>query len=251
MDKLEEELMNDYKNNISLDMTNKNIEIIKDDINQLKRLLNCVHTLKYKLALIHKVWLFVSDKNNNVYCYNIKEFNPVKFKYMYVMIDLETFLTNNSINTDIEKIQNGISNTIDRTGKKMLLKMNQLYPLFKNIDDVTLKIENKKNIYKKYEEEFSKLLNIIVLNETKLIERLNLISNRSVGSGINRDLERTNLDKELLIIKEHKNEIIGKLINIKEKTRDLMLIYDTIVFESIILIKKIIDNVKKLNEIIK
>lgn len=249
IDKLEDDIINEYKKNINLSSNEKNIEFVNDDINQLKRMSNCVSNLKYKFALIHKVWLFISDKNNKIYCYNIKDFKPIKFKYLYIMIDLETFLSNiENINTDIEKIQTSLSETVDKTGKKMISKINELYPLIRNIDNITLKIEQKKNYYRKYEDEFKQLLNIVQENEIKILEKINLlpkISNMKV------DLERGNLEKELSIIISDKKEIIGKIVNIKEKTRDLMLIYDTIIFESIILSKKIFDNVKKLNEIIK
>jgi len=247
IDKLEEELMNEYKKNIVLTTTSKNIEFIKDDVSQLRRLLNCVHNLKYKLALIHKVWLFTSDKNNNVYCYNISDFQPMKFKYLYVMIDLETFITNiSTISLDIQKIQNEISDTVEKSGKKMSFKIHDLYSLLNTVDSVTIKINDKKENYKKYEENFKELLNNILLHEMKLIERLNYLP-----KGINNDLERANIEKELTITREHKQEVISKIVNIKEKIRDLMLIYDMVIFESIILTKKILDNVKKLNEIIK
>lgn len=251
----EKKMIDGYTDITVGNMTNKNTEDIRENINQLKRFLNCVKNLKYKISLIHKIWLINIDSNGIIDCYLIKDFIPNKMKYLYVTMDIETFLTNiNTISDDIGQIHQGIKKVVNKNMGMMNTKVGLTNQVLFDFNNSIYRINLKRGVYETYLLKFQKMLETVEQAEKKLDEKYELFkantSNR-LYSDIDKARERSLIEEDLSRLSEHKKEIITHILNIKEKDRYLMLVTDTIIFESVIMLNTVIENIRKLNEITK
>jgi len=226
-------LMDNYKSEININNTrSRDNEEVKCLFRQMKRLKYSVENLSYKLCIMYKSYLCVIARDNSISCYFIKNFNSQdNTKNILVCSDLEIlFAKNLRIHNELKQVKDGIQKIINKnyiTNTKYIAEL-----VKKNINISVIHqniIEKKKSLDSLYNQ-IHNLIENVKLKEKQIKETTN---NQEM-------LEKILKSKAKLIIE------INKVIN---KRDNLMLLYDKIFFDNIIMLDKISKNINLLNEI--
>ncbi len=145
-------LFEQYKNiNISLQSNSKVIKLIKTNIKQFQRLVQCVSKLKYKLALFNSLCSIVISESNDVYAFASKNSNPedeIHDKQLLFTASLQTFFdSQETIASDIKRIENkfiDVLNDVHSTQEDVLIDH---IKNLKNASKVTNNINQSKEHY--------------------------------------------------------------------------------------------------------
>ena len=263
IDQLEE----NYNRPVNLDISIENeLQEVKENFRQLKRLKLCVQNLKYKLCIIHKGYLCCIRRDNTYECYkstqvdnnnNNDNDNDSNNSRLCITIDLENFFEKiNTINNDLLIIRQEITNILNinhnRHSNNLLKIIN--YKLV--ITDFMDKILNKK----------TKLINSINLLEKMMIEITSIIKkinsnrentkykyNQEKFQSYIYDSEKYNIlkkydddIKELNIIRQ---EIVILIIKMRGELDDISLKVDKICFDNSVMLDLLIKNFEILSNL--
>lgn len=257
---IEQDLQEKYNHQLSLKDTNKDsINNLREVFRQLKRLRFCVQNLKYKLVITFSNYLCCIGRHNTFDGYIIKNFtNKVYDKKLIVSIDLESLYNSvSSIAEDINTIREGIYRVLDKNHNK---HVKSLHKMLEHRNDLTMlseRIITKKLKYTTTLSNLNKLLNDLVVAESKVVEKiLNLQHKYNSGEasikGLYVDIEKTHqiskLEEELTRINSVKQELMSNILITKEKYDNLCLKSDNICFDNIVMIDKILKNFTMLTE---
>jgi hypothetical protein len=244
---IEENLQEGY--NISLDLENKNDEKfqIRDIKRQARRLKLSVEGSKYRLSVIQNNFMVIPRKDDDVIFF-MKNIIIDKNRKIYVIIDIESIITDTKILENINKIYNGF---IDILNKNIIINKNKLDE-FKNTDitlESVISVVEKINRYSEYIEEFEDIIREKEEQENEILEKINLIRNKP-KYGLNDDLKNApvllDLDNKLNKLNTERNEYINKIIELKNKQNNNSLILDKILFDNIMLLSTIKFNLTQL-----
>ena len=226
-------LIDNYKSEININNTrSKDNEEVKCLFRQMKRLKYSVENLDYKLVIMYKTYLCAISRDNQISCYFIKNFNTAdNIKTILVSADLEMLFNKNMrIHNELTQVKSGIQKIINKnyiTNTKYIAELVNKNININNINNVIM--GKKKNLDKIYNQINTLLEN--VKNKEKTVR--NTTNNQEL-------LEKILKSKAKLIIE------INKIISKKD---NLMLLYDKIFFDNIIMLDKISKNINLLNEI--
>jgi hypothetical protein len=249
-------LEDNYKRPINLKDLRKDKKDLQNIMRQLSRLKFCTQSIKYKIGIKYKNYLSCIRKDDSIDCYIIKKFTGKNYYKMMIIVDLETFYNNlDSINNDINTIQEGIFKVLDknhfshtRTFDKLLQEekdvvktMNEIYEKKKEYTSNILKLEN--------------ILETINQSEKNIFQQINIAQEKySKKDGLHSDIEKAhvmekyNTDLEKVI--NLKQEIIKTIMEIKLKKEDLFLFTDKFLFDNNVLIDTLFKNITKMSKYI-
>ena len=257
-DDIESKLLDGYKKNIPLkDSVDGNITDLRDIFNQLKRIGNCFSGLQYRAAIFHKVWLSVLTSDNEIECYYIKNYTPDTARKFLITIDLENFLQNFAkVASDVEQINQGISRILD---KNINNHAKHLYATMQNIPTLATiiqKVQTKRNNYAALLANFSALLETSKIKEKDLKSQIDSIMlTKGDGRNIYGDMDRARLkagiDREIEKVSKAREEILGSIMRIKARDRNLVLVADKILFENTVMLNTVNKNLYFLNNLCK
>jgi hypothetical protein len=250
-DTIEKQLLEGYKKTIQLDNTvDGNIDALKENFNQLKRLEQCVNNLEYRISIFHKVWLSVLNKESEVECYMVKDYAPSGVRKFLVTIDLESFLKNMAtVPQDIEQINLGVAKVLD---KNMNANTGQFYSSVRNcpvLTTVLQKVQKKRKGYADMIEQFRSVLEFTKRKEKELMNRLSngIGKDGTIYSDMDNARNRTNMEKELQKLVKSREDVIGSIIKIRQRDRSLVLIIDRILFDNVVMLSTVNRNLAILN----
>jgi len=226
-------LMDNYKSEINITNTrSKDNEEVKCLVRQMKRLKYSVENLDYKLVIMYKSYLCSISRDNRITCYFIKNFNPDdNTKTILVSADLELLFNKNlRLHNELIQVKTGIQKIINKNYATNTKYIAELVNKNININNIHSVIMGKKNNLDKIYNQINTLLEN-VKNKEKTVR--NTTNNQEL-------LEKILKSKAKLIIE------INKIISKKD---NLMLLYDKIFFDNIIMLDKISKNINLLNEI--
>ena len=258
---LEDHLKDNYIRPINL----KNHK--KDDINQCKYIFNqlsrlkfCVQNLKYKLTILYKNYLCCIKRDDTLSCFMIKgDYKVAENKKLFVTLDLEILFKDNEkkILNDIKTIRESIYKILNNNQTK---HNKILIDMILEINKVNLYSENVLTKNKKYSEYINKLQILFENNEKveediiKKIESIKEEYSDPSKNTLHYDIEKSHLiskkEKELDDINNNRNKIIKNITDIKLNKENIILEVDKILFDNIIMINSIINNIQKLSKII-
>jgi hypothetical protein len=226
-------LMDNYKSEININNTrSRDNEEVKCLYRQMKRLKYSVENLDYKLVIMYKSYLCVIARDNKITCYYIKNFNNEEnIKTILVCADLEILFNKNiRIHNELIQVKSGIEKIINKNYVTNTKYIMELVKKNINISNIHAVIISKKTKLDTLYGQIDKLL-----QETKAKEK--------------ETRETTNNQEYLEKILKTKAKLIIKLNQVISKRDNLMLLYDKIFFDNIIMLDKITKNINLLNEI--
>lgn len=258
---LEDHLKDNYNRPINLkDHKKEDINQCKYIFNQLSRLKFCTQNLKYKLTILYKNYLCCIKRDDTLTCFMIKgNYNFSDSKKLFVTLDLEILFKDNEkkILNDIRTIRESIYKILNNNQSKHIKILSDM---ISEINKVNLYSENILAKSKKYDEYINKLQSLFDNNqkaEENIILKLASIKEEYSDpnkSGLRYDIEKSHLvskhEKELDDIENNRNKIIKNITDIKLTNENIILEVDKILFDNIIMINSIINNMQKLSKII-
>lgn len=260
---LEKKMLGSYDRKIDI----KNIERReekngKEIFQQLKRLKFCIKNLPYKLAIIYLSYLcVVSDYDNVIDSYHISHFNSFSKRKLYITIDLDMMIQKldpvnkthsdaDIILDDIQQISQGINKVLEKNSYEHTSKLNEILESKDKFYDYCVSIETKRKKYSDLISSFEKLLSRAITTQDKILKKRRVEDN---GTGYYMDVggigEKLKTEKEYDHINKSKNEILEKLLSIRDKNCDLTLSVDKILFDNILMLNTILDNLSTLDKI--
>lgn len=226
-------LIDNYKSEININNTrSKDNEEVKCLFRQMKRLKYSVENLDYKLVIMYKTYLCAISRDNQISCYFIKNFNTAdNIKTILVSADLEMLFNKNMrIHNELTQVKSGIQKIINKNYITNTKYIGELVKKNINIGNIHSIIILKKNdLDKLYKQVYELLQN--VKNKEKTIR------------------DTTNNQELLANILKSKAKLIIEINKIISRKDNLMLLYDKIFFDNIIMLDKISKNINLLNEI--
>jgi hypothetical protein len=253
---IESKLLDGYRKNIPLNSVDGNINSLKDNFQQLKRIGNCVTNLNYRAAIFNKVWLSVLNRDDDIECYIIKDYTPETVKKFIITVDLESFLQNfATVASDVEQINQGISRILD---KNISTHTGHFYNTLQNspaLINIVQHVQNKRNRYNTMLINFIALMEGSKSKEKDLVSQLDNIMLSKREGNIYSDMDKArlkgNIDRELDKVTKAREEILGNIMKIKERDRNLVLTVDKILFENVVMLSTINNNLLTLSNLCK
>lgn len=245
---VQDTLENNYKHSIDLkDMASDDLLALKTGYRQIKRLRYCVETLNYKIGIISKGYL-ISIKRNDIECFLIKKYPRDSSKKFFVVIDLENFYKNiDNIHRDIAVVKQSIYTILEKNQEIHIDLIDQIIKNKKYISIVPEKVSNKKAEYEKMISELYTMLKTLNTKEDSIKIDMKKSGAIDIYSDIERAHKRKQMEKELEKVLELKRNVIVSIIENNKKLQDLILTTDELLFDNAMMIDKVLENFRKLN----
>jgi hypothetical protein len=249
-----------YKHPLSLkDMNKGDKSNLREIFRQLRRLKFCVQNLKYKLCILYKGYLCCIRRDDTFECYHtVTEPDVEDKRTLVVTLDLETFYTKTKfIKDDIKTVKDGIYNVLDKNQVRHTQNLHKILEFKTTLITTSSECLKKKGSYSIYITKMEGMLRDLDISERDLVNKLNSIEERYANDrglkGIHKDIEKSNIlskhENELKEINTVRQEIIGNLMNIKEKRETLSLKVDKICFDNTVMLDAILKNFELLKEL--
>lgn len=255
---IENMLEENYNHNIILDKANKSdLNNIRNIYKQLNRLKNCVKFVTYKLGIFTDKYICITNEKNEVDCYYIKHSQESKNpkKKIFVIISLESLITSeNNIENDVKTIYQGIQTLLEKNQSRNCDKFTQFLIRKDEIYNGIQQIQFFKRKSNDMAEKYGRLLDIINKREQELQEKYESLKRRYNNTkGINEDLEKnqifSTIENEINDISDKKDSAREKILELQDYMSDVTLKVDEILFDNIVLLNTIHNNIDKLQKI--
>ena len=244
---IEENLEESYNINLDLQSNTNERFSIQEIKRQCRRLSMAIEGTKYRLCVISNNYMVIPRKEDDV-IFELKHVQKSKARKIYVIIDIETILSEIKILDSINKIYDGF---VEILGKNIIMNKKKLEE-FKNSDISTenvIEIVDKINRYSSYIQEFNDILTHKEDEEQAVQEKITALRNKP-KYGVNQDIKDApmmlELDEKLLKIRTEKKGHIEQIIELKRKQRNNVLVLDKILFDNIMLLSTIKYNLSEL-----
>ncbi len=255
-DNIEESLNNNYRTEFNI----KDSELSqKHDVlsiyRQLFRLKFCVQNIKYKLSIIYKNYLCIIHIDNTIECFKIKHYKKEDNKKLYILIDLELFFENIDIfSNDLEIIRSNINYILDKNHKT---HSSYITRLLSQQTDMSVTLSNILNIKKDIKDDVNELkskLNDLITSETDILDKFEVEFQKykrksSVHTNLKFTQYKLDTEQQLNNIDSKKYETTENIVKLITKENNISLLVDKLMFENTIMLNKVFDNIKKLEEI--
>lgn len=246
---LEEKLLESYRREISLNSAeSEDMGILKDIFRQIERLKLCVQGIEYKICIISKNYLCAIDEDNEISCYYIKHYSKGAYRKLFTSLDLNLIFENvENIESHIEQVLWGVDGILQKSRNLHYDKLLVMTETCKNIGEKIANIESERVQINSCIQNYQNLIQE-TLNREKIFEEK--ISNLRSGDNLTNDLtvsrERSKLEKNISSLIDIRNDSMSKLIHLRDKWSDLGLKIDNVLFDNIVLINNILNNLKSL-----
>lgn len=256
---IESMLQENYNHNIILggEGDNKDLYNVRNIYKQLNRLKNCVKYVSYKLGIFTDKYICLTNEKNEVDCYYIKHHQSSKNPQtkLFVIISLETLIVSDSnIEHDVKTIYNGIQSLLEKNQEHHCHKFTQFLARKDEIYNGLQQLQYFKTRSNEMSDKYGKLLDTINKREQELQEKYESTARRFQNSkGITDDLAKnqalSTIEKELNEISERKDKTREKILELQDYISDVTLKVDEILFDNIVLLNTIHNNIDKLQKI--
>lgn len=248
-----ESLIDLYKRPIHLnDLSKEDALDVKDIFRQLKRLKYCMNEVRYTLVILYKTYVCILREDNNIECYYIKGVKPIETRKFYITADMDLFYEKvTHIDADVDQITTGIKNILDKNHSSQFRLVNTMFQTKTNLVKQSNDLFDKKNLYTRYIKELELLLDRIVAEEKKLIEKKMDLS--KVRTSFSNDYEhvehKTLIEKSLENINKIKDDIVQTIIDVRNKRDHLTLVVDKVLFDNALMLSTIFKNFELLTNL--
>ena len=228
----ETNLIDNYKTEININnVKSKEHEDVKCMFRQIKRFKYSVENLDYKLVIMWKWYICVVHRDNEVSCFFIKNFKPQDYqKQLLVCTDLEMLFNKNvSIHGELLQVKQGLEQIINKNYNINIDYISSLVKSTINIQHIHTLFTKKHNIIMREKKETTELIEEVIMKE--------------------KEFKKESKHEGLRNIIKIKDGLIVKLNAIINRRSHLILTFDKILFDNIIMLDKISKNINLLNEI--
>jgi hypothetical protein len=253
-DAVENRLEKNYRHAISLnDVSTDDITDVKAIYRQLMRLKYCVQNLDYKLAILHRNYLCVIRRTNQVECLSVKGHRRGEYKRLLIVVDLETFYSKGDrVSDDIKIVRESIYKVLEKNQTAHERMIDRISESKKDISSIPGAVSVKIRKYESLIGELDDMLGDMSVAEKDVQSRLDSLD-KGTAPGIQGDISkvhrRSQLEREMERVISLKGEIVRSLVALREKSDDSILTIDKIMFDNNVMFDAMVRNFAKLKEL--
>ena len=249
-------LSKEYNYEIPLEEDNpESIRALKDVYRQLERLKYTVNSGKYSLGIFYKNYIFklnnVKNRRSVISIDQVMNSQGSKFevkdtRHLFITIDIEDFFESlNSVIDTMDRIKVGIDKILSRNYRKQIgLVQSMTNKCISSIRDFNT-LYAKNNQLKMTECELKSHYKTISGVESGAIKKLQEHMEYSPEDATSISI----LNNDVKNIEDTKSDIVNNMMDINEKTSNISLGMDKIMFDNLVLFNSIITNFSILKEI--
>ena len=253
-DHIEDKLMENYKRPIFIrDLGSEDVSTIKDMFRQARRLRLSIQTTPYRLVICYKRYMCVLNKDDTIEGFISKTIEE-PLRKVVITATLDYFINNlEQIENNIIRIEDGITKTLDKNVMSIIDKYNTFLILSKNNLKNLTSVKVKKEQLSLQTNQLIQKLDEVKEQENILKTKLKIMSNKdtSFHRDINSMQGRQYIVKKMEDLYSYKTDQIEKIIKLRETSSHLTLMTDKILFDNIVMLNSIINNLKLLDTLSK
>lgn len=252
---IEEQLEDNYKQDIKFESKIAPIEWTQLYL-QLRRLMNIVKNIKYKIGLVTNKLVFSVKSDNSINTFKFKVAPTIQdYSRIMVTLDIETLYNNlDTVTNDIRIVQNSIITTMLDNHRKNNELLTKVINKMKDIPSTSLVsefIEKSKHYLNNYDEMLQNLLQAEKTAEQKI--NTNYTSEINGIKGFHEDIQGAQRNQKsietLEKIKELQRDIIDEIQNIRSKQERVLLGLDDLYYSNTIMSNTMIANIEKIKQL--
>ena len=246
---LENKLLESYKKKIYLSSLDKEeFQQIKDIFRQIQRLKFCVQGIDYKISIVFKNYLCSIDDQDEIECYFIKNFNKGLNRKLFVSLNLNLLFDNiQNLEENVQQVYDGVNQVLNKSQEshidKFLVILDTCKDIKNKLDNIKNYRTNISSVIDKYEKLISKTNQSCSLITDKLVSLKKPDNLTNDAYYIN---EKSKLENKLQNLNNVKGKAIEKLAVLRDKDSNLLLKSDKILFDKIIMLNNVNNNLKEL-----
>lgn len=256
---VEKKLEENYNHPLDLkDMTNEQINKLREIFRQLRRLKLCVQNIKYKVAILYKNYLCCVRRDNTYEGFTVKHLNGTSNMRLIVTLDLESLYDKiDTIELDVQTIKEGIYGVLNKNQSKHTSNLQKILEYKENLVKFSDIIMMKKIKYHEQLKKLENMLTSVIKKEKTIITNIMEIeeqySSNPTLKGLHNDIEKSGkisgLESELSKLTVLKQEIIKNIMHVKDNLEDVSLCVDKIYFDNTVMLDAIMKNFILLSEL--
>lgn len=232
---VERELIDQYRRKILVPSSEENATAkVKDLLNQVDRLSKCVDTNDYGVAILSNTLLALD--RDHLYLVRGRE---VKDSRMYVVVvGLETLFKNvNYITHDVPEINRGLQRILSKNHESHLSKLSTTIDSMSRCRSILQGHMDRVGRYTKFIEGFTEMIQRIKAREESIRDAVRAVQSKSgtVGGELASLTEKESLERELEWLQTTRGRIFEKLVDLHQKSRDISLTLDKLLFDNLVM----------------
>ena len=251
---IEDKLMENYKRPIFIrDLGAGDVSIIKDVFRQVRRLRLSIQTTPYRLVICYKRYICVLNKDDTIEGFISKTLDE-PLRKVIITVTLDYFINNlEQIEDNITRIEEGITKTLDKNVISTVDKYNTFLLLSKNNLKNITNVKGKKEQISQQINQLIQKLDVVKEQEQLLKTKLKMLSKKdsSFYGDMNSVQGKQQIIKKLDDLYMDKTDILEKIVKLRETNSHITLMADKILFDNIVMLNSIINNLKLLDTLSK
>jgi hypothetical protein len=243
-----------YKKDIILkDIKEQDAIFIKDTYRQLDRLRYSIQGFSYKLGLLYSNYIGIINPDDTISIYKVDKIPEDKAKSLYLTVSLPIFYDKiELLQGDSQQIFSGIYQILNNNQHTHSVNIQRILEQRENIILHSDRIYKKKQELLELSDKFVRLLQDLSVAEQHTLQELDKLPEFET-TNIHMEMKRANqrrvLQKKLEKIRKTQRQTMETLRDVKHKNEYITLSIDSILFDNIIMLDKIMSNFKELQHI--
>lgn len=220
---------------------------------QLRRLKYCVKGMNQSLAMYRGGIFGILEDFDRIHLYSCNRMKKnSKDIHLYMVVELPVFVDKMEfIEQECSQVIQGIYSILISNQNIHSSHIRRLTERTKSIVEETSSVYLLQEKYSKYITEFKSLLDNINVYESQTLSDYERIKSQNVDS-LQQDMKRTNqirkLEKDLYDMSNTKKTLLDSLENLKRNKERIVLDTDSLLFDNIVWLNKLVENLDKLKQ---
>lgn len=249
---VEENMVDNYNRMVSLHGRKASDYSLQDIRRQVDRLRLCLNNTKFRWCISYDRFLVINRETDEV-CFLKKDGTIDKTRKIFVLMDLASFVKDRNFSNILPLVYNGLKNILTNTIETHTTIYDQLGN--RNISSASIlkSVKDLKDKFDNYHTEFTKIESVLQKKEEEAkISRENILRKKS--GNFTSDFRRTNMlqdeERKIRQIEEDQEKLMEKVLQVRIKERELFLMIDKILFDNIVILSTLRDNLVSLTELL-
>jgi hypothetical protein len=247
---IEDKLMENYKRPIFIrDLGAGDVSTIKDVFRQVRRLRLSIQTTPYRLVICYKRYICVLNKDDTIEGFISKSLDE-PLRKIIITVTLDYFVNNlEQIEDNITRIEEGLTKTLDKNVLSTIDKYNTFLTLSKNNLKNISSVKSKKDQISNQTNQLIQKLDTLKEHEQVLKTKLKMMSKKDTSfyGDMSSVQGRQQIVKKMDDLYIDKTELLEKIVKLRETNSHMTLMTDKILFDNIVMLNSIINNLKLLD----
>jgi len=243
-----------YKKNVHMTTTTENdTKVLQNMSKQLDRLKYSISGMPYRWVILYKKYIGMNTFNDTIDIRSVDHYTSQKHRSLSVMIDLRVFHDKiDSVVSEVNQLVGGLYKVLNGNQSTHLMNIRRLLDSRDSCISTLERLTNVKQQYIDYINKFSTLLEEINVSEANVELELDIVNrtpSTTIHSDIKKNHQKSKLEASHMRLTKTKDKITAALQDMRIKNNDTTLLVDNLLFENIIMLDELFQNMTRLARI--